>query len=78
MWEKSKIVNLSWLLFATLMIGRNRLAQKNTHTLKLESLNEFYFVNCLFVGFSILCVKMKTLLCEENVLHHGKKSCFPS
>ena len=37
-----------------------------------------YFVNCLFVGLCILCVKMKTFLCEESVLRHNKRNGFQS
>ena len=71
-----KIVNISWPLFATLVIGRNVLTQK--YTFQKWSLNTFSFVNCLFVGLCILCVKMKTFLCEESVLCHNKTNCFPS
>ena len=50
---------------------------KNKHPLKMK-LNTFYFVDCLFVVLRILCVKMKTFLCEESVLHHNKRNCAPS
>ena len=71
-----KIVNISWPLFATLVIGRNVLTQK--YTLSKWSLNTFSFVNSLFVDLCTLCVKMKTFLCEESVLRHNKRNCFPS
>lgn len=73
-WGMWKIVNVFWLL--TLMIGRNLLTQK--HTFQKSNLKTFYSINCLFVGLCILCVKMKTFLCEESVLHHNKINCFPS
>ena len=38
----------------------------------------FYFVGCLFLGLHILCVKMKTSICEESVLRLNKRNCFPS
>ena len=37
-----------------------------------------FFVNCFSVGSCTLCVKMKTFLCEESVLPHNKRKCFPS
>ena len=43
-----------------------------------RSLNTFSFVSCLYVDLCILCVKMKTFLCEESVLRHNKRNCFPS
>ena len=30
-----------------------------------------------FLGLCILCVKMKTFLCEKSLLHHKKRNCFP-
>ena len=44
----------------------------------LIGLNTFSFVNSLFVDLCILCVKMKTFPCEESVLCHNKRNCFPS
>ena len=76
MWGSCKIVNISWPLFATLVIGRNVLTQK--YTLQKWSLNTFSSVNSLFVVLCTLCVKMKTFLCEESVLRHNKRNCFPS
>ena len=64
MWGTCKIVNFSWLLFSTLVIGQNLLTQKNT--LSKWSINAFYYVNGLRVGLCILCVKMRTFLCEES------------
>ena len=71
-----KIVNFPWLLLAALMIGRNLLTQRK-NTLKKWSLKTFYFVNCLFEVFCTLCVKNKIFLCEESVLRHNKRNCFP-
>ena len=71
-----KIVNISWPLFATLVIGRNVLTQK--YTLLKWSLNTFSFVNSLFEDLCTLCVKMKTFLCEESVLRHNNRNCCPS
>ena len=66
MWETCKIVNFSWLLFSTLVIGQNLITQKNT--LSKWSVNAFYSVNCLHVGLCILCVKMRTFLCGESTV----------
>ena len=49
MWGTCKIVNFSWLLFSTLVIGQNLLAQKNT--LSKWSVNAFYCVNGRHVAF---------------------------
>ena len=65
MWGTCKIVNFSWLLFSTLVIGQNLLTLKNTHS--KCSVNAFYCVNGLHVGLCILCVKMRTLLCGESI-----------
>ena len=53
MWGTCKIVNFSWLLFSTLVIGQNLSTQKNT--LSKWSVNAFYCVNGLHVGLCILC-----------------------
>ena len=47
MWGKCKVVNFSWLLFSTLVIGQNLLTQKKT--LSKWSVNTFYCVNGLHV-----------------------------
>ena len=60
MWGTCKIVNFSWLLFSTLVIGQNLLTQKNT--LSKWSVNVFYRVSGLHVGLCILCVNMRTFL----------------
>ena len=57
------------------MIGWNPLTQKKTC---IKNGVVFYFVGCLFVGLHILCVKMKTSICEESVLRLNKRNCFPS
>ena len=75
-WEKCEIVNFSWLLFSTLMISRNLLIQKY-HISKWSS-NTFYFINCLSIVLWILCVKMKSFVCEERVLPQNKRNFFPS
>ena len=66
MWGTCKIVNFSWLLFSTLVIGQNLLTQKNT--LSKWSVNAFYCVNGLHVGLCILCVKMRTFLFGESTV----------
>ena len=38
----------------------------------------FIFVDCIFVGLGILCIKMKTLLSEGSLLRHNKRNRFPS
>ena len=35
------------------------------------------FRKLLFIGLCILCVKMKAFLCEESILRHNKRNCFP-
>jgi len=71
MWGTCKIVNISWLLFSTLVIGQKFLTQKNT--LSKWSINAFYCVNGLQVGLCILCVKMRTFLCGESTVAKKKK-----
>ena len=66
MWGTCKIVNFSWLLFSTLVISQNLLTQKNTHS--KWTVNAFYCVNGLHVALCILCVKMRTFLCEESTV----------
>ena len=66
MWGTCKIVNFSWLLFSTLVIGQNLLTQKNT--LSKWSVSAFYWVNGLHVGLCILCVKMRTFLCGKSTV----------
>ena len=66
MWGTCKMVNFSWLLFSTLVIGQYLLTQKNT--LLKWSVNAFYCVNGLRVGLCILCVNMRTFLCGENTV----------
>ena len=61
-----KIVNFSWVLFSTPVIGQNILRQKNT--LLKWSVNAFYCVNGLQVGLCMLCVKMRTFLCGESTV----------
>ena len=56
MWGTCKIVNFSWLLFSTLMIGQNLLTQKNT--VSKWSVNAFYCVNGLHAGLCILNIPM--------------------
>ena len=75
MWGTCKIVNFSWLLFSTLVIGKNLLTQKNT--LSKWSVNTFYCVNGLHVGLGILCLKMRTFLCGKAPLTHNKRNCYP-
>ena len=75
MWGTCKIVNFSWLLFATLNDWSKSFNIKNT--LSKWSLNTFYRVNGLSVGLCILCVKMRTFLCGESTLPHNKRNCFP-
>ena len=58
------------------MIGQNLLTQKNI--LWKWSLNTSHFVKYQFVGLYILCVKMKTFLCEESLLCHNQKNYFSS
>ena len=55
--------------FATVMVGRNLLIQRNT--LSKWSLNVFYFVNFLSAGLCILCLQMKPFVCGE-----GKRSAL--
>ena len=71
MWGTCKIVNFSWLLFSTLVIGQNLLTQKNT--LSKWSVNAFYCLNGLNVGLCIRCVKMRTFLCGESTVAAQQK-----
>ena len=66
MWGTCEIVNFSWLLFSTLVIGQNLLTQKNT--LSEWSVNAFYCMNGLHVGLCIPWVKMRTFLCGESTV----------
>ena len=66
MWGTCKIVNFSWLLFLTLVIGQNNLTQKTT--LSKWSVDAFHCVNSLHVVLRILCVKMRTFLCKESTV----------
>ena len=66
MWGTCKTVNVSWLLFSTLVIG-----QENTFS--KWSVNTFYWVNGLHVGLCILCVKMRTFLCGESTVAGQKE-----
>ena len=75
MWGTCKIVNFSWLLFSTLLIGQNLLTQKNT--LSKWIVNAFYCVNGLHVGLCILCVKMRTFLLGKAPLPYNKRNCYP-
>ena len=76
--EKCETVNFSWWLFSTLMISRNLLIQKYHISNAKWSSNTFYFINCLSVVLWILCVKMKSFVCEERVLPQNKRNFFPS
>ena len=71
MWGTCKIVNFSWLLFSTLVIGQNLLTQKNT--LSKWNINAFYCVNGLHVGLCILRAKMRTFLCGESTVAAQQK-----
>ena len=71
MWGTCKIVNFSWLLFSTLVIGQNLSTRKNT--LSKWSVNAFYCVNCLHVGLCTLCVKKRTFLCGEGTVAAQQK-----
>ena len=66
---------LSWLLFATPMIGQNLWTQKN-HPFKMGSYT-FYCINGLCLSLCILRVKRRTFLCGESTLMHNKRKCFP-
>ena len=59
MWGTCKIVNFSWLLFSTLVIGQNLLTQKNT--LSKWSVNVFYCVN----GNIPMCGKHRCRMTKE-------------
>ena len=67
-----KNVNFSWLLFATILIGRNLL----THTHKKHPLKmDFQYISFRKLPF---CRSMYSELCEESVLRHNKRNFFPS
>ena len=75
MWGMCKIVNFLGCCFQLLWLVEILSTQKKTC---IKNGVVFYFVGCLFVGLHILCVKMKTSICEESVLRLNKRNCFPS
>ena len=71
MWGTCKIVNFSWLLFSTLVIGQNLFTQKNT--LSKWSVNAFYcFVVYLQVSFRKLKVCFLDFRAENKSHAHYK------
>ena len=54
------------------MFGRNLLTHQKT-LFKNGVLIHFF---CVFVGLCILCVKIKTFLFEESILHNNKINCI--
>ena len=67
MWGTCKIVNFSWLLFSTLVIGQNLLTQKNT--LSKWSVNAFFLrkrPSCRFMHSYV----------GKAPLPHNKRNCY--
>ena len=64
MWGTCKIVNFSWLLFSTLVIGQNFLIHKRT-PFKLE-------YNCILLHKQPSCRFMHSLCKNEDIPMWGK------
>ena len=79
MWGTCEIVNFSWLLFSTLLIGQNLLTQKK-HALKEEC-------KCILLRKRPSCRFMQSLCKNEKfrkvsyvgkaLLPHNKRNCYP-
>ena len=67
MWGTCKIVNFSWLLFSTLVIGQNLLTQKK-HPFKVEC-------KCILLRKLPSCRFMHSLCKNENIPTWGKHRC---
>ena len=68
MWGTFKIVNFSWLLFSTLVIGQNLLTQKNT-------LSKWSVLKCILLRKRPSCRFMHSLCKNENIPMWGKHRC---
>ena len=67
MWGTCKIVNFSWLLFSTLVIGQNLLTQKK-HPFKVEC-------KCILLSKRHSCRFIHSLCKNENIPIWGKHRC---
>ena len=67
MWGTRKIVNFSWLLFSTLVIGQNLLTHKKT-PFKEEC-------KCILLRKRPSCRFMDSLCKNENIPMWGKHRC---
>ena len=76
MCRSCKIVNISWPLLCN-SCDWSKCFNTKIPPLKVE-FKYISFLNSLFVDLCTLCVKMKTFLCEESVLRHNNRNCFPS
>ena len=78
MWGKCKIVNVSWLLFSTLLIGQNLFTTKK-HPFKVEC-------KCILLSNRPPCRFMHSLCKNERIncyvgkapSPHNKRNCYPS
>ena len=68
MWGTCKIVNFSWLLFSTLVIGQNLKTQKNTQTKWSVNL-------CILLHKWPSCRFMHSLCKNKNIPMWGKHRC---
>ena len=67
MWGTCKIVNFSWQLFLTLVIGQNNLTQKTTLSK--------WSVKCILLHKWPSCRFMHSLCKNENIPMWGKQRC---
>ena len=67
MWGTCKIVNFSWLLFSTLVIGENLLTQKK-HCFKVEC-------KCILLRKRPSCRFMHSLCKNKSISMWGKHCC---
>ena len=68
MWGTCKIVNVSWILFSTLVIGQNLLTHTQKHPFKVEC-------NCILLRKRPSCRFMHSLCKNENIPMWGKHRC---
>ena len=66
MWGTCKIVNFSWLLFSTLVIGQNLLTQKTPFQSECK---------CILLRKRPSCRFMHSLCKNENIPMWGKHRC---
>ena len=68
MWGTCKIVNFSWLLFSTLVIGQNLLTHTQKNPFKVEC-------KCILLRKRPPCRFLHSLFKNENIPMWGKHRC---